>query len=51
MSYTLAFYFIMLQTVDTFQDSVMLVNLRKTEIIAGNVDGTVLASDMYLLVY
>lgn len=46
MSYTLAFCSIMLQTIDTFQDSVMSVNLTKTEIIAGSVDGTVRAFDI-----
>jgi hypothetical protein len=46
MSYALAFYSIMLQTIDTFQDSVMSVNLTKTEIIAGSVDGTVRAFDI-----
>lgn len=46
MSYTLAFYSIILQTIDTFQDSVMSVNLTKTEIIAGSVDGTVRAFDI-----
>jgi len=46
VSYTLSFYSIMLQTIDTFQDSVMSVNLTKTEIIAGSVDGTVRAFDI-----
>ena len=46
MSYTLSFHSIMLQTIDTFQDSVMSVNLTKTEIIAGSVDGTVRAFDI-----
>ncbi|KAG0533326.1 hypothetical protein BDA96_04G183900 [Sorghum bicolor] len=35
-----------IQTIDTFQDSVMSVNLTKTEIIAGSVDGTVRAFDI-----
>ena len=46
VSYTLSFYSIMLQTIDTFQDSVMSVHLTKTEIIAGSVDGTVRAFDI-----
>ncbi|KAF8693375.1 hypothetical protein HU200_038765 [Digitaria exilis] len=35
-----------IQTIDTFQDSVMSVNLTKTEIIAGSVDGTVRTFDI-----
>lgn len=37
---------ILVQTIDTFQDSVMSVILTKTEIIAGSVDGTVRTFDI-----
>jgi mitogen-activated protein kinase organizer 1 len=46
VSYTLGFRSIILQTINTFQDSVMSVNLTKTEIIAGSVDGTVRTFDI-----
>lgn len=45
-SHTLGFFSMGLQTIDTFQDSVMSVNLTKTEIIAGSVDGTVRTFDI-----
>jgi mitogen-activated protein kinase organizer 1 len=35
-----------IQTIDTFQDSVMSVNLTNTEIIAGSVDGTIRTFDI-----
>lgn len=38
--------FHLVQTIDTFQDSVMSVNLTNTEIIAGSVDGTIRTFDI-----
>jgi mitogen-activated protein kinase organizer 1 len=35
-----------MQTIDTFQDSVMSVSVTSTEIIAGSVDGTVRTFDI-----
>ena len=37
---------LLVQTIDTFQDSVMSVNVTNTEIIAGSVDGTVRTFDI-----
>lgn len=39
-------FFINMQIIDTFLDSVMSVCLTKTEIIAGSVDGTVRTFDI-----
>jgi hypothetical protein len=38
--------YLLLQTIDTFQDSVMSIAVTSTEIIAGSVDGTVRTFDI-----